>query len=89
MKDAKVITAIMDSIYINEFIEQIQKEHDEEKMSMMQETNKMIEEHKEFLDKKRAEWEIERKRLKKNQQIEQNHNRNGGYGLKLSVGLVN
>ena len=65
MKDAKVITAIMDSIYINEFIEQIQKEHEEEKMSMMQETIKMIEEHKEFLDKKRAEWEIERKRLKK------------------------
>ena len=26
MKDAKVITAIMDSIYINEFIEQIQKD---------------------------------------------------------------
>ena len=38
MKDAKVITAIMDSIYKNEFIEQIQKEHEEEKMSMMQET---------------------------------------------------
>ena len=38
MKDAKVITAIMDSIYINEFIEQIQKEHEEEKMSMTQET---------------------------------------------------
>ena len=55
----------MDSIYINEFIEQIQKEHEEEKMSMTQETIKMIEEHKEFLDKKRAEWEIERKRLKR------------------------
>ena len=51
MKDAKVITAIMDSIYINEFIEQIQKEHEEEKISMMQETIKIIEEHKEFLDK--------------------------------------
>ena len=38
MKDAKVITDIMGSIYINEFIEQIQKEHEEEKMSMMQET---------------------------------------------------
>ena len=46
MKDAKVITAIMDSIYINEFIEQIQKEHEEEKMSMLQETIKMIEEHR-------------------------------------------
>ena len=65
MKDAKVITAIMDSIYLKEFIEQIQKEHEELKMSMMRETIKMIEEHKEFLDKKRAEWEIERKRLKK------------------------
>ena len=65
MKNEKVITAIMDSIYINESIEQIQKEHEEEKMSMMHETIKMIEEHKEFLDKKRAEWEIERKRLKK------------------------
>ena len=57
LKDAK-ITAIMDSIYINEFIEQIQKEHEEEKMSMMQENIKMIEEHKEFLDLKSAEWEI-------------------------------
>ena len=52
MKDEKVITAIMDSIYLKEFIEQIPKEHEEEKMSMMQETIKMIEEHKEFLDKK-------------------------------------
>ena len=34
-------------------------------MSMIQETIKMIEEHKEFPDKKRAEWEIERKRLKR------------------------
>ena len=40
MKDAKVITAIMDSIYLKELIEQIQKEHEEEKMSMMQETIK-------------------------------------------------
>ena len=47
-------------IYDIEFIEQIQKQHEEEKMSMMQETCKMIEEHKEYLDKKRAEWEIER-----------------------------
>ena len=31
MKDAKVITAIMDSIYINEFIEQIQNEHEKKR----------------------------------------------------------
>ena len=80
----------MDSLYRYdiEFIEQIQKQHEEEKMSMMQETCKIIEEHKEYLDKKRAEWEIERKNLKKIRKLK-NHNTIGGYGFKLSVGLFN
>ena len=68
MIDAKVITDIMESIYIVydiEFNEQIQKQHEKEKLSMMQETCKMIEEHKEYLDMKRAERVIERKHLKK------------------------
>ena len=91
MKDAKVITAIMDYIYIYyiDFIEQIQKQHEEDQMNMMQETCKMIEEQKEYLDKKRAEWEIERKHLKENQKIGKNLNANGGHGIKLSAGLFN
>ena len=86
MKDAKIITAIMDSLdrYYNEFIEQIQKEHEEKN----EETCKMIEEHKEYPDKKRAEWEIERKHLKKIRKLK-NHNPIGGYGFKLSVELFN
>ena len=48
MKDAKVITAIMDSgaRYYVELIEEMQKEHGEEMLRMIKETCVMIEEHK-------------------------------------------
>ena len=57
MKDAKVITAIMDSgaRYYVELIEEMQKEHVEEMLRMIKETCVMIEEHKEYMDKKKAE----------------------------------
>ena len=59
-------------------------------MSMIQETIKMIEEHKEFPDKKKGGMGNRDEAFEnKNHKIEQNYNRNGQYGLKLSVGLVN
>ena len=66
MKDAKVITAIMNSSFRFdiEFAEQILNKHEEEKMRMIQETCQMIEDHKVYLDNKRSEWEIEIKHLK-------------------------
>ena len=42
MKDTELITAIMVSFYINEFIEQIQKEHEEKMISMIQETINIV-----------------------------------------------
>ena len=67
MKDAKVITGIMDfgARYYVELIEEMQKEHGDEMLRMITETCVMIEEHKEYMDKKKAEWEIERKALRK------------------------
>ena len=61
MKDGQVFTAIMVSVdsYYNEIIEEIQRKHDEQLGKIIQDIAQISDGNREYLDKKREEWEAE------------------------------
>ena len=71
MKDGK-ITAIMASVdsYYKELNEGIQRKHKEQLGKMIQDIAQITDGNSEYLDRKREEWEAERKSMRKNQKIE-------------------